>query len=163
MSIFQIIVIDYFLATGGGIKLRWRRRPDGSAPERRDRQVMSRCYASKVVFCHVILCKGLDEDGFIVDVILADLELLGHTRIIPKAENEVAIKVLARKAIELSKVEINDLEQVSMEVPATDDSMFNVGTKIWVRLLRGFFGKYTYVSSSASTRRSPWTIRSALG
>ena len=52
---------------------------------------------------HVIPCKGLDEDGVVVDTIVNDLEWLGHTRLIIKADNEPAIQALARKAVEPAK------------------------------------------------------------
>ena len=95
------------------------------------------CYASKAVFGHVIPCKGLDEDGLVVDTIVNDIEWLEHTRVILKADNERAIQALARKAVELAKLELK--EQVSKEDPATSDSTSNGGTEIEVRLLRGLF------------------------
>ena len=67
------------------------------------------------------------------------LEWLGHTRIIVKADNEPSIQALARRAIELAKVEIKDLEQVSKEDPVAYDSMTNGGTEVGVRLMRGLF------------------------
>ena len=47
---------------------------------------------------------------------------MGHTRIIPKADNEPAIQALARRATELAKVELKDVEQVSKEDPLAYDS-----------------------------------------
>ena len=98
-----------------------------------------RCHASKAVFGHAIPRKGLDEDGIVVDKILQDLEWLGHTRLIVKADNEPAIQALARRAIELAKVELTDLEQVGKEDPVAYDSVTNGGTEVGVQLLRGLF------------------------
>ena len=77
-----------------------------------------RCFASKALFGHVVPQKGLDEAGIVVTMILRDLEWLGHTRVILKADNEPAIQALAQRAMELAKVEIKDMEQVSREDPA---------------------------------------------
>ncbi len=66
---------------------------------------------------HVIPRKGLDEDGVVVDEALQNLEWLGHTRIISKADNERAIQALARRAIELAKIDLKDLEQLGKEGP----------------------------------------------
>ena len=88
-----------------------------------------RCYVSKSVFGHVIPQKGLDEDGIVVDKILQDLGWMGHTRIIVKADNEPSIQALARRAIELAKIELKDLEQVSKEDPVSYDSMTDEGPK----------------------------------
>ena len=98
-----------------------------------------RCHASTSCFGHVIPCKGLDEDGIVVDMMLHDLEWLGHTRVIIKADNEPAIQALARRAIELAKIELKDMDQVGKEDPVAYDSMTNGGTEIGVSLLRGLF------------------------
>ena len=98
-----------------------------------------RCYVSKAVFGHVIPRKGLDEDGIVVEKILQNLEWLGHTHIIVKADNEPSIQALARRAIELAKVELKDLDQVSKEDPVAYDSMTNGGTVVGVGLMRGLF------------------------
>ena len=144
-SIIPIVGIDYFFLTGGGIKLREELdKTDEEVNEARARGELTkclivRCYASKAIFGHVVPCKGIDEDNLVVDMILQDLEWLGHTRIIMKADNEPALQALAKRAIELAKVELKDLEQMSKEDPVAYDSMSNGGTEVGVRLLRGLF------------------------
>ena len=141
-STVPIVGIDYFFLTSGGVKLRDEMSlGDAELAEARQKGEVAKClvvryYASKAVFGHVIPCKGLDEDGLVVDTIVNDLEWLGHTRLILKADNEPAIQALARKTVELAKLELKDLEQVSREDPVTYDSMSNGGTEIGVRLLR---------------------------
>ena len=89
---------------------------------------------------HVKICRLLaKEDGVVVEKILQDLEWLGHTKVIIKADNEPAIQALARRAIELAKVELKDMEQVRKEDPVAYDSMTNGGTEIGVQLIRGLF------------------------
>jgi hypothetical protein len=143
--LIPIIGIDYYFLTSSGVKLREELKMDDeqvdAARQRGElaKCLVVRCYVSKAVFGHVIPCKGFDENGIVVDKILTDLEWLGHTRIIVKADNEPAIQALARRAIELAKIELNDMEQVSNEDPVAYDSMTNGGTEVGVRLLRGLF------------------------
>ena len=144
-SLIPIIGIDYYFLTGSGIKLRSElemSNEDVDAARQRGeiaKCLVVRCYVSKAVFGHVIPRKGLDEDGIVVEKILQNLEWLGHTRIIVKADNEPSIQALARRAIELAKVEIKDLDQVSKEDPVAYDSMTNGGTEVGVGLMRGLF------------------------
>ena len=74
-----------------------------------------RCHKSRAIFAHVVPCKGADEQGIVADMVVSDVEWLGHTRIIIKADNEPAVQALARQALELAKVEIKDLEQATHE------------------------------------------------
>ena len=106
-SLIPIVGIDYFFLTSSGIKLKHELKMDDeqidAARQRGDltKYLVARCYVSKSVFGHVILRKGLDADGIVVDKILQDLEWLGHTRIIVNADNEPGIQALAHRAIEL--------------------------------------------------------------
>ena len=134
-SLIPIVGIDYYFLTGSGIKLRSELAMSDeevdTARQRGDlaKCLVVRCYVSKSVFGHVIPRKGLDEDGIVVGMILQDLEWMGHTRLIIKADNEPAIQALARRAIELAKVELKDLDQVSKEDPVAYDSMTRVEQK----------------------------------
>ena len=62
-----------------------------------------------------------------------------HSRWIFKAYIELPIQALARKAVELAKLELQDMEQVSKEDAVTYDSMSNGGKELSMRLLRGLF------------------------
>ena len=107
--------MDYFYLASSGVQLREElKMSDEEVDAARQRGELAkclvvRCFASKSVFGHVIPRKGLAEDGIVVDKILQDLEWLGHTRLIVKADNEPAIQALARRAIELAKIELKDL------------------------------------------------------
>ena len=144
-SLVPIIGIDYFFLTSGGLRTRQELEMSNEEVTQAREQgklakcLLLRCYASKILFGHVVPRKGLDEDGIVVTMILKDLEWLGHTRVIVKADGEPAIQALARRAIELAKVDLKDLTQVSKEDPAAYDSMSNGGTEVGVGLLRGQF------------------------
>ena len=145
MSMIPVIGMDYFFLTSAGVVFKEElKMDDAQINDARQRGEVAkclvvRCHASKSVFGHVIPCKGLDEDGLVVDMILQDLEWMGHTRIIVKSDNEPAIQVLARRAIELAKIELKDMDQVAKEDSIAYDSMTNGGTEVGVRLLRGLF------------------------
>ena len=137
--------MDYFFLTSKGVtaKEELEMNNDEIEQARADGTIAKclvvRCFASKAVFGHVVPCKGLDEDGVVIEMIMRDLEWLGHTRVIIKADNEPAIQALANRAAELAKAEVKDMAQVSREDPAAYDSMSNGGTEIGVQLLRGLF------------------------
>ena len=137
-----ILGIDYFFLTGKGLQTRQELEmsdeevAQARAQGKLAKCLLVRCYASKVIFGHVVPRKGLDEDGIVVTMILRDLEWPGHTRVIVKADGEPAIQALARRAIELAKCELKDLAQVSKEDPAAYDSMSNGGTEVCVGILK---------------------------
>ena len=144
-SLVPIIGIDYFFLTGKGLQTRQELEmstdevAQARAQGKLAKCLLVRCYASKTIFGHVVPRKGLDEDGIVVTMILRDLEWLGHTRVIVKADGEPAIQALARRAVELAKCELKDLAQVSKEDPAAYDSMSNGGTEVGVGILKGQF------------------------
>jgi hypothetical protein len=144
-SLVPVVGLDYFFLTSAGVVLKEELKMDDdqviAARQRGEiaKCLVVRCHASKSCFGRVIPCKGLDEDGIVVDMMLHDLEWLGHTRVIIKADNEPAIQALARRAIELAKIELKDMDQVGKEDPVAYDSMTNGGTEIGVSLLRGLF------------------------
>ena len=114
--------MDYFFLTSAGVKTREElEMSDEEVNAARQRGELAkclvvRCYVSKAVFGHVIPRKGLDEDGIVVDKTLQDLEWLGHTRIIVKADNEPAIQALARRAIELAKIELKTSSRYAKQI-----------------------------------------------
>ena len=78
-----------------------------------------RCLKYKAVFAHVVPCKGADENGIVADMVLRDVEWLGHTRFILRADREPAIQALVKAALEMIKIECKHVEQASAETPPT--------------------------------------------
>jgi hypothetical protein len=89
------------------------------------------------VFGHLVPQKGLDERNIACDFVLGDLEWLGHTRVIVKADNEPAVQALVNRVVELAKIECSGFDQLAKEQPAAYDSQSNGGTEVGVRLARG--------------------------
>ena len=108
-----VIGLDYFFLTGAGVVLQKELKMDDmQVNEARIKGeivkcLVVRCFASKAVFGHVIPCKKLNEDGVVVTKVLQNLEWLGHTRLIVKSDNEPAIQALAKRAVDLAKIEAN--------------------------------------------------------
>ena len=65
---------------------------------------------SKALFGHVVPRKGVDEQGFAVAQITADVEWLGYTKVMLKTDNESAILKLLQES--LRELRINGLETV---------------------------------------------------
>ena len=59
--------------------------------------LLVRCRQSKNQFAHVVPQKGDDEDHYCAKLAVADVEWLGHTRIILKTDNERAIVALKHR------------------------------------------------------------------
>ena len=86
-------------------------------------------------FAHAVEKKGLDDKGYIVDAIVADVVWTGCSKVLPKSDNEAAmIQVLAdaRKRLKEEKLEIF-LDENSTPC----DSQSNEGAEIGCELLRG--------------------------
>ena len=59
-----------------------------SAGEGAAKVLVVRGSKSKSVFAHVVPAKGIDEKGFSIDVLVADIKWMGYTRVTSKSDNE---------------------------------------------------------------------------
>ena len=84
---------------------------------------------------HVVPCKGLDEDEFVLDTVVNDLARLGHAAMIIKGDNERALQALIRKVIERVAAKCQTLEQVTKKEAARYDSQSNGLTEVGVMLV----------------------------
>ena len=78
--------------------------------------LLVRCFHSKNVFAHVIPQKGDDEDHYCAKLAVADIEWLGHTKVIIKTDNERAIVALKHRVAKHLK-EWNSMDNVQTESP----------------------------------------------
>ena len=88
----------------GDLELEYRRSPDGEKD-----------FQTKIVFAHVVRYKGASEDNFVAQLVVSDIEWLGHTRMIVKADNEPAIRTLVMQALERACVKCDGVESISQE------------------------------------------------
>ncbi len=139
--------IDYFFITAGGVKKRAELDDDlteDSAIEAAREKgtivkcIFVRCWDSKCVFAHVVPKKGADEESFTAKLVAADIEWLGHTKLVIKADNEPAVKALA-KQVEGILRERGNTANVQQESPPAYDSQANGGTEVGIRIVRGLF------------------------
>ena len=54
---------------------------------------------------YVIPQKGRDEDGYVANLVSEDMSWLGHVKVIRKGGNEVALRALIRRVIDVSRVD----------------------------------------------------------
>ena len=99
-----------------------------------------RCLKLNAIFGHVVPCKGADEEGLVTDMIIRDVEWLGHTRLILKADNEPALQALVKAALQMIKIDCKHVEQVSADATPTYDSQANGGIEVGIRIIRGILG-----------------------
>ena len=142
-SDIPVVGIDYFFITKGNAVENENSSTD-AMEEKLDsgeavKCLVVRCSHTKCVFAHVVPKKGIDGENIAVDMILNDLEWLGHTRIILKSDGEPAIRAVVRRTINLAKAECRDIQQISKEESASYDSQSNGSTEIGVRIIRGMF------------------------
>ena len=85
--------IDYWFWTGKAFKkrqeLEYPETELGRAELEKDRKsgiltkcIVIRCHETKAVMAHVVPCKGLDEDRYVVDIVCSDIAWLGHVKLI---------------------------------------------------------------------------------
>ena len=60
---------------------------------------------SKAVFAHVVPVKGVDEKGFAVDALVADVKWLGYSKVTLKSDNEPAVVKLLAEALRELRVQ----------------------------------------------------------
>ena len=157
-SALPVIGVDYFFITTKGVKTRGElveeldeedpipadQPEDDKIEKARQRGELVKCIIvrdslSKAIFAHVVPHKGVDEQNTVADMILSDVEWLGHSRIILKSDGEPAVKALVKRVIELAKVEVQSIDQIASETSAAHDSQSNGGTEVGVQLVRGLF------------------------
>ena len=70
---------------------------------------------AQFTFAHIVPLKGIHEQRFAVDCLVADVKNLGYNRIAMKSVQEPAIKKLMSEAIKSIKVQADDVIQVVPE------------------------------------------------
>ena len=100
-------------------------------------------------------CKGVDEDDYVATIVIKDLEWLGHTAMILKADNERALQALVSRVIRIATAKCQNLEQVANEFPARYDSQSDGVIEVGVMLVRGFFRTLKLCFESMIERRVP--------
>ncbi len=146
-----IVGIDYFFVTADGQKVGKRGELEFLPTDDGDRELnrallegrlikclIVRCHETKMIFVHVVPCKGVDADGLVVEVLKSDLAWLGHVKLILKSDNEPALKNLIERAMLSLRIE-KIVDNVSSEHSTAHDSQANGGTEIGVRLVRDQF------------------------
>ena len=118
-------------ATGEAIS---KARDDGESVK----CLLVRCLQSKNVFAHAVPRKGDDEEHYCAKLAVADIEWLGHTRIIVKTDNERAIVALKHRVAKTLK-EWKAMENVQTESPAAYESQSNGGIEVGIKIVRGMF------------------------
>ncbi len=128
-SVVPRIGMDYFFITAGGMKKRdelTKEYPDDNAVEEGRRKgelvkcILVRDFESKMVFAHCVPCKGLDEEGYVASMIIADVRWLGYTQMILKGDNETAMQALIDHVVRKLKAEFEQdgkVERVTKEEP----------------------------------------------
>ena len=139
--------IDYFFITVGGVKKREeldiamdeegeKLIAEGRRNGKMVKCLLVRCWETRNVFAHVIPVKGDDEEHYAAKMATTDMEWLGHTKLIIKADNEHAVKSLSKR---ISKLLGDKVQNVQDESPPAYDSQANGGTEIGVKVVRGMF------------------------
>ena len=150
ICLIPIVGLDYFYITKGGVKKRdeldFLNDEAGNKALNEERELGSivkclviRCSKTKIVLGHVVPCKGLDEEGYVANLVADAVAWLGHTELIIKADNEVSLQALVVRVLEVVRVKCKDVETISKEEPPKYDSQSNGSTEIGVRLIRGLF------------------------
>ena len=98
-----------------------------------------RCWETKAVFAHIVPQKGADEEKYVAGLVCADIEWLGHVKLVLKSDNEEAILALARQVVTMIGEKHPGLQSITTETSAAYDSKSNGGTEVGIRLVRGVY------------------------
>ena len=135
--------LDYWFITSGG-DLRRRKGLKEDFPEGEDGEakleqaraelkimkcIAIRCHESKAVFAHSVPVKGRGEDNYVSEFVAADVQFMGHVKVIIKTENEPAPLALATGALLNIRIDVqkdqSSLHAVSLEHSAEHESQSN--------------------------------------
>ncbi len=117
-----IVGMDYFFITTSGFQLRGELKhsqdAEGESALLEDRRqgrvvkcILVRCTETKCMFAHIVPCKGVDEVGYVVDLVCSGVAWLGHAKLLIKSDNEKALLSLVKKALTELKCQIPDLKR----------------------------------------------------
>ena len=119
-----VVGIDYFFITERGILTKdevlqqYNDESEGDVQLENDRKegkvvkcMIIRCFKTKAILGHVVPQKGEDEHNYVTGLVVQALQWMAHTRVIIKSDGEPAIQAVARKAVELAKVEVPEAGQ----------------------------------------------------
>jgi len=143
-----IVHIDYFFVTAAGVKSREELEYSNDASGRGEMEqhrsegkilkcILLKCGYSKAVFAHVIPCKGVDEQKYVIGLIVQAVQWLGHVRLVLKGDNERSLQAAIKEAMARIRVEVKDIEQVMEERPPVHDSQAHGSAENGVRDVRG--------------------------
>ncbi len=143
----SIVGMDCFYITKGGV-----RRREGASKElsgegagaitqaRAKGEVLEcllvRCLESKNVFGHVVPQKGDDDDHYYAKLAAADIEWLGHTKIVIKIDNGRAIVALKHRVAKIPQ-KWKSMDNVQVESPAAYESQSDGGIEVGIKIVRG--------------------------
>ena len=140
------IGLDYFYLTKGGVKLRRELTSEQVAELETQRKngaavkcLVVKCLETLNLFAYVIPVKGLDEDQFVVSLVVRSVQWLGHTRLVFKSDNEASLKALIAAAYRALRLKPEELEGVTREDAQRYDSQSNGATEAGIRSIRGLF------------------------
>ncbi len=147
------IGVDYWFITTGGIwrrdelkELRYTLDAEGDeklATDRKEGKIIKcliiRCFETKCLFAHVVPCKGLDEDKFVLNLVVDAVVWLGHAKLILKSDGENSITKLVKKSLEEIKCQVEGIESVTSEESHPYDSQSNGGTEVGIKIVRGVY------------------------
>ena len=142
--------IDYYFITKDGVALKDEMKDDGQDMTQTDvnkgrkdgsivKCLIVRCWDTKCVFTHVVPCKGNDEEQYVANLVVSDIEWMGHARVIIKHDNEPALTAFARQVIVNLKSQGTKIESATSEQPPKYDSQAAGGTEIGIRAIRAMF------------------------
>ncbi len=139
--------IDYFFIVKGAIKLKGELEGHGQPgfeekveEQRREGKlvkcIVARCWESKNLFAHIIPRKGVDEEMYVANLMVKDIDWLGYSKVIIKHDREPALTALVSQITRILRTRGVD---TSTENPPKYDSQSNGGTEIGVRIARGIY------------------------
>ncbi len=140
--------VDYFFITSRGMvrreDLNITKDEEGEAKIMEERKkgnivkcLIVRCSKTKAVFAHQVPVKGLDEDKHVVKLVCADVEWLGHTKVVMKCDNEPAVKRLLDHS--LRALRITNMDAITQEHPERYESQSNGMVEVGIKVVRGHF------------------------
>ena len=154
-----LVSFDYFFVAKKGMFTRAEWQIEKAKPENVDAESLKvlvvRDSMTKCMFAHAVEKKGDDEQGYIVDCLVRDIEWLGHSKVVFKTDNEPAIVKVLRES--LKSLRIEGIEQAAEEHPPPYDPQANGEIENTVKMVKGRARTFVHALEQRILKKIPPT------
>ena len=143
---------DFFLVKNWSFTRReWDLRSEAEREEEHLKVLVVKDAMGKYVFTHAVERKGVDDDGYVVECLVKDVQWLGYSKVVLKSDNEPAIVRVLQDSLKALRVE--GLDRAAEEHPPPFDPQANGDVEAAVKTAKNLSRTYVHCLEHRLQRR----------